>query len=223
MTNRHDRRAAGKSAPKCPNISGTDEACENCKFSSDPEIEAKVIMALSKVELPAGRPAPQSQVRTPMDLNEFNRVAQKFQSTAPVPVMGIANELGVKVWRSALGKDVSGKLFRDTVNGGTSGYSIIVNGFEPYVRQRFTMAHEIGHFVLHLDSVGSEIVDDTFYRSRLSNKLEAEANKFAADLLMPKALIEKLENEGVNSPEGLAKALSVSQVAMKIRLGIPVT
>ena len=59
MTNRHERRVVAKSAPKCPNISGTDEACENCKFASDPEVEAKILKAINPGELKAGQPASQ--------------------------------------------------------------------------------------------------------------------------------------------------------------------
>jgi hypothetical protein len=158
-----------------------------------------------------------------MERAKADEIVRRHQRAAPVRVMEIAVELGLAVWRSpGLGKNVSGKLFRDAEHGGPSGYSILVNAAEPYVRQRFTMAHEIGHFVLHLDKIGDELVDNTFYRSRLSNALEAQANQYAADILMPFALIDTLMNGGLSEPDELAEALGVSPVAMKIRLGIPV-
>jgi Zn-dependent peptidase ImmA (M78 family) len=113
----------------------------------------------------------------------------------------------------------------DQINGGPAGYSIIVNAGEPYHRQRFTVAHEIAHFVLHRQQVqmlGNGITDDTFYRSTLSNAQEAEANRFAADVLMPYPLIQQLIATGISSVSQLASALQVSESAMKIRLGIPI-
>jgi len=99
----------------------------------------------------------------------------------------------------------------------------MVNSTEAPVRQRFTIAHEIAHFLLHrhlLESKGA-LVDDTMYRSGLSTAEEAAANKMAAHILMPFSLINSLSNNGFNSVESLARQLQVSKTAMKIRLGIP--
>jgi|ERR1700687_2550008 len=152
------------------------------------------------------------------------QVLAKYHSHAPVDVLGLAKELGLTVWGTqSLPSTVSGKIFRDSVNGGSSGFSIMVNSNEAPVRQRFTIAHEIAHFLLHrhlLESKGA-LVDDTMYRSGLSTAEEAAANKMAAHILMPFSLINSLSNSGFNSVESLAKQLQVSKTAMKIRLGIP--
>lgn len=138
--------------------------------------------------------------------------------------MGLAKELGLNVWGThSLPQTISGKIFRDPVNGGTSGFSIMVNSTERPVRQRFTTAHEIAHFLLHrhlLESKGS-LVDDTMYRSGLSTAEEVAANKLAAHILMPFSLINSLVASGINDVESLADQLQVSRTAMKIRLGIP--
>jgi Zn-dependent peptidase ImmA (M78 family) len=62
------------------------------------------------------------------------------------------------------------------------------------------------------------------YRSNLSSRYEVEANKFAADLIMPMILVrEKFDQLGrVASDEvviALANYFRVSQAAMRIRLG----
>jgi Zn-dependent peptidase ImmA (M78 family) len=59
------------------------------------------------------------------------------------------------------------------------------------------------------------------YRSGLSSAEEAEANKLAAQILMPRDLIKELKRSGVKDVEGLADHLQVSVPAMKVRLGIP--
>jgi hypothetical protein len=145
-----------------------------------------------------------------------------FQSRAPVDILGLANALGLNVWEDDLPDGISGKLFRDADNGGVSGYSILVNSPEPPVRKRFTTAHEIAHFILHREVIDSGIEDDALYRSRLSNAMEAAANRLAADILMPYRLIRDLQREGWTEIPDLAKELQVSQHALSIRLGVPV-
>ena len=142
--------------------------------------------------------------------------------TAPVDVGAVAADLGLKIYESALGEGVSGALVRDATYETPSGFVIFVNSEEAYVRQRFTAAHEIGHFVLHRDQIGQRIEDNYLLRAEgLSNALERQANKFAADLLMPYPLIEALVQQGVDGLDALASRLQVSQVAMAIRLGHP--
>lgn len=93
-------------------------------------------------------------------------------------------------------------------------------------RRRFTIAHEVGHWVLHVDSetVGSETMRSSFCRSEdlttepnLGNP-EAEANLFAATLLMPFDLLRaEADRVRFNIPL-LAKRFDVSVPAMRLRL-----
>jgi len=150
------------------------------------------------------------------------QILAKYHSNAPVNVLGIAKELGLTVWGMDLLPNISGKIFRDPQNGGPSGFSIAVNSAEPIVRQRFTIAHEIAHFLLHRSQLEKgDLVDDAMYRSGLSSAEEAAANKMAAHILMPFSLINSLVSSGVTDVTDLAARLQVSQTAMKIRLGIP--
>jgi Zn-dependent peptidase ImmA (M78 family) len=86
------------------------------------------------------------------------------------------------------------------------------------VRKRFTVAHEVGHFVLHRNQIGESLTDDELYRSGLSTRQEAQANRFAADILMPKDLILKTINRLGDDPQVLASEFKVSEAAMRIRL-----
>lgn len=155
-----------------------------------------------------------------------DQIFRRHQTAAPVDVLGIARDLGIAVFQSEElgGPNLSGKLFRDTKHGGRSGWSIIVKASDPLVRQRFTIAHEIAHFVLHKDKIRNGVLtDDEFYRSGLSSLEETQANRMAADILMPWHLIDTLTKAGITYIPELARKLVVSQVALKIRLGIPVT
>jgi hypothetical protein len=153
------------------------------------------------------------------------QVIAKYQKSAPVDVIGIARELGLNVWEmQSLPSSVSGKIFHDPLNGGPSGFSIAVNASENPLRKRFTIAHEIAHFILHRDFLEKDdLVDDAMYRSGLSSAEETQANRLAAQILMPFPLIQALVDSGVKDVATLANLFQVSQPAMKIRLGIPVT
>ena len=149
-------------------------------------------------------------------------ILQKYSKQAPIPVVGIANELGIKVYKTEDFDDrISGLIQKDEHYGGESGYAIYTNARHPITRRRFTIAHEIGHFYLHRELIGDGITDDGLYRSRLKGRLESEANQFAANLLMPKELVWKFVERGVDTVEELAKEFNVSKSAVSIRLGVP--
>src|SRR3546814_8751462 len=83
---------------------------------------------------------------------------------------------------------------KDAERGGESGFAIYVNGSHPRVRRRFSIAHEIAHFALHRNLIGDGVTDDAMYRSNLSSAVEVQANRMAADILMPWHLIRSEEH-----------------------------
>lgn len=157
-----------------------------------------------------------------MTEDSTGQIIASYQRVAPVDVISIANSLGINVWQQELlDPPVSGMLRPDHLNGGKNGFSIIVRKGDTAMRKRFTVAHEIAHFILHRDLVKDGIVDDVMYRSGLSTREEVEANKMAADILMPYSLIEFLVAQGYKTVSALASKLEVSDTAMSIRLNIP--
>lgn len=144
-----------------------------------------------------------------------------YMSTAPVDVYGLARELGINVIEKTMVDATSGSIQKNE-----NLYTIEVNADHSLNRKRFTIAHELGHFILHSDLIGDGIFDDSLYRSYDSRKNknihqnhETQANKFAASVLMPTPLIKKLQEEGHESGKDLAEKLCVSEQAMAIRLG----
>jgi IrrE N-terminal-like domain len=146
---------------------------------------------------------------------------KRLQTSPPVNIVGIAKYLGLGVWEDAeLPPGIAGKLFRDVKNGGNIGYSIVVRAQDPWVRKRFTVAHELAHYILHRNMFRDVLVDDALYRSGLSSQIEAQANGLAADLLMPWQLLAKISDLPVAE---LAARFQVSEEAMRIRLRRPLT
>lgn len=148
----------------------------------------------------------------------FDRNSRRW----PVDILAIARELGLEIYSLPLPQGVSGVLLRDATAGTRSGFVIHVDRDEPSVRQRFTAAHELGHFVLHRDQIGDRVEDNYMLRSPgFSSHQEVEANKFAAAALMPYPLIDAATRQDIRTPEDLARAFQVSVTAMSIRLGLP--
>jgi hypothetical protein len=138
----------------------------------------------------------------------------------PIQTVDFASDLGIAVYRVPdWPNDLSGMIKRteDT----DSGFSIFVNAEHPVVRRRFTIAHECAHAMLHPELIGDGIVDDALYRSGLSSRIEAQANRLAADILMPRRRLNQLIDRGVTSASELAAAFWVSEQSMAIRLGVP--
>lgn len=153
---------------------------------------------------------------------ETSALLQDLLNVAPVNVEEVARRLGLAIYQQPLAAGVSGVLLRQPSFKTASGFAILVNPNEAYVRQRFTAAHEIGHFVLHKDQIGDRVEDNYLLRANgLSTLIEQQANRFAADLLMPFPLINRLFQEGVTTVSALARRLQVSEIAMGIRLGHP--
>jgi len=146
-------------------------------------------------------------------------------SRPPIPVRELATALHIDVRFSVGNDDVSGALIRSD-----DSVVIAVNSAQHENRQRFTIAHEIGHFLLHK---GTRVhFDDDFrvnYRKADTTGLatvdEMEANWFAAALLMPAKFLKKdwlrlrLENHAAPSAiQSLAVRYKVSSKAMELRL-----
>ncbi len=149
---------------------------------------------------------------------------------APVPVEDVAKHLGLRVISMDLDEDVSGLLITKPEMS-----CIVVRKSDGPSRQRFSIAHEVGHFVLrHQFEAGEHVHVDRGYRvshrdkrsSKGTDLREIEANQFAAALLMPSALvtasIKALEREELHDEDvtNLARQFNVSEQAMTIRLSV---
>lgn len=140
----------------------------------------------------------------------------------PVDVVKIANANDIKVYEGDLDKKISGAIrFKQKENL----FEILVNKNDTKVRQRFTIAHELGHYFLHRQYLKSEKlhIDTILYRmdeqeSEEEKEREKEVDYFAGALLMNKTLLEKLSKE--NTITELAEIFNVSVSAMTVRLDI---
>ncbi|MGR0277737.1 ImmA/IrrE family metallo-endopeptidase [Marinomonas dokdonensis] len=159
-----------------------------------------------------------------MNKNSFEIVNEAMLSQ-PVDLDQLCSDLGIKLSRKRLAENISGMIERKEDNK----FEITVNKKHGEYRQRFTIAHEIGHFILHRHLMGTGITDNVAYRtdgdmknSKIKPSHEAEANRFAASLLLPKEQVVDKFKEMTGSVDNkisqLADYFEVSLTAMTIRL-----
>jgi Zn-dependent peptidase ImmA (M78 family) len=148
---------------------------------------------------------------------------------APIDVEKVAERLGIVVVKQSADDDLSGFLLRDPRR---KTVIIGVNKEHHPNRQRFTVAHECGHFLLHegeklhVDNQGSgyQVKLRAAESSAGTNIDEMEANLFAAELLMPEQLLyaDLAKSTPLNLDDKkigeLAKKYQVSAQALTLRL-----
>ena len=149
----------------------------------------------------------------------------KYRVREPaVPVYDIAQGEGAILQFTRFNNEISGLLLR-------RGQEIIiaVEKAQPPARKRFTVAHELGHLMLHQ---GKELRVDTKFRVNLRSPEsstaedveEIESNAFGAALLMPEAFLKKdlfdfeFDIDDEDQVKALAKRYEVSAQAMTLRL-----
>lgn len=157
-------------------------------------------------------------------ISEVNSLLNNIQYTSgAVAIDKIAEFLKIKVCYESLSDNVSGVLDCRQDNLPI----ILINKDHHLNRKRFSLAHEIGHFVLHKFK-GIHMDNKVFFRADTKNligqKMEREANLFAAEILMPAKQVQEawsriianwVEDNYINK---LAQEFQVSGDAMLIRL-----
>ncbi len=144
--------------------------------------------------------------------------------------LGIAKQpVNPTLVAEALGLDVRAVLFRDPemhgrVTKNADRTVIEVAALDAASRRRFTVAHEIGHALLHLKDVPNGSYTDSrtqLFRlanvTPLSDPAETNANQFAAALLMPDEWV-RLAHQRTRNVADLAREFNVSVDAMTFRI-----
>lgn len=136
----------------------------------------------------------------------------------PIDILGLCARCGVLVLTRSFQETLSGLVFAYE-----DGAVIGVNADQAATRQRFTVAHELAHYLLRHHERSPEY-EDRFHIDLAEGtppgfdwRAERAANAFAADLLMPRRLMSTAF-EQTQDPVALATRFDVSQVAMGIRL-----
>lgn len=154
------------------------------------------------------------------------KIAELFQRHSdlvvlPIDVRAISNRLGIRIVEQSLEDHLDAAAIKNQ-----GQMTILLNNSRSSTRKRFSIAHELGHLLLHTDPLS---VDVTIYnrdpRSATGSDLkEIEANFFAASLLMPEPIVRRcLNDQAIECPSEedilmLSRRFQVSSHSMTIRL-----
>lgn len=149
-----------------------------------------------------------STVEEVLDLAKKNNI-----KTVPLDVEALLTLLGVKVqYDNDLDQSISGSLRKHEET-----WICTVNGKHHQTRQRFTLAHELAHYLLHRND-SSEFIDRTYFRNADSkDAMEHEANSFAASLLMPDHEFRYFVARVSSSIDDIARHFKTSPLAVRVR------
>lgn len=152
--------------------------------------------------------------------------------SAPVPIADIAEKYGFVVFETFL-EDESGFLLISkegiSINGKKHKKVIAVNSVDTPFRKRFTIAHELGHYFLEVYENEEKLVEDYYVHREINSynnlKREKEADKFAAELLMPTEFVEyeikrlnRLDLLLTDIPQFISNKFQVSYSSARYRL-----
>lgn len=155
-------------------------------------------------------------------------IYEKYRNTFPFPVVDFANEIGIEVFTKDMSDFISGAITKEG-----NQYQILLNSNHSENRMRFTLAHELAHYFNDKDYLESngEIKDESkhskkwLFRSETCKhdsdmyKRDVEANRWAAELLMPQqTFIHKWKNS--TNAEEVAEYFMVSSDAVKVRAAV---
>ena len=142
-------------------------------------------------------------------------VRESYGLSTPVDLQQLCEQLGISVWVGDL-KGASGLILKEPGKDA----DIYLERTDSYPRQRFTLAHELGHYFERLEASDDEYSfrDEGTLREERSNKyglMEFYADEFAGELLMPEEeFLEIYDNHGLI---GAASYFRVSPSAVKKR------
>lgn len=146
-------------------------------------------------------------------------VLDKYKDSTPsaIDVFGIAQNEGITITYFSPNGDTNG------ISGCLSDdrKTIFINKEEAPERQAYTIAHELGHYFLEHKAGDFGVLLRVAIQDSLKTDIEKEADCFAAELLMPEALIrEAVKRYRLTYSDSLllSRLFGVSQAAMKYRL-----
>jgi Zn-dependent peptidase ImmA (M78 family) len=138
---------------------------------------------------------------------------QQGLTIVPLDVEGVAKAFDIDIKKESLENELSGILRKMPES---NKWEMLINAKHHSNRQRYTIAHELGHYFLHRH-LQVEFQDRIFFRGAESSKEELQANSFASEVLMPENYFREMIREGKNKIDELAQEFGVSTLALRIR------
>ena len=148
-------------------------------------------------------------------------ILSKYLSSYPVDIESMANDFKIEVKVLDIGANLRGSIQKKE----DGNYIIELNSQDTELERRFTLAHEIAHYIYHREKIGNtKLTDNRMYRSFNSNitdRDEHEANEVAMLLLLPPDLVEDFLNDHATCSveekrQKVSEAFQIPQVFTKL-------
>ena len=165
------------------------------------------------------------------DVNEMPEGAQMILDRlgieeVPIPIVAIMKSLNFQVVAGELKDEISGiiGIDDDLAKNFKSSKVIAINNKDNVGHQRFTMAHELAHYLFDFDVSNQIVYYNTYNTFEDENEEERRANYFAANLLMPEKKFKKefdnvvIKNNLYVTVEKLSQIFQVSGEAVRRRI-----
>ena len=165
------------------------------------------------------------------DVNEMPEVAQMILDRlgieeVPIPIVAIMKALKFQVVAGELKDEISGiiGIDDDLAKNFKSSKVIAINNKDNVGHQRFTMAHELAHYLFDFDVSNQIVYYNTYNTFEDENEEERRANYFAANLFMPEKKFKKefdnvvIKNNLYVTVEKLSQIFQVSGEAVRRRI-----
>ncbi|MCI9141252.1 MAG: ImmA/IrrE family metallo-endopeptidase [Lachnospiraceae bacterium] len=155
------------------------------------------------------------------------KILDKLEISKPeIPIVAIMKSLKFQVISAEMEDEISGIIgIDDELNRNfESGKVIAINSKDNVGHQRFTMAHELAHYLFDFDVSNSIVYYNAYNTMEAESKEEQRANFFAANLLMPEKLFREefkkavVRNNLYFTVEKLSNTFLVSREAVRRRL-----
>lgn len=155
----------------------------------------------------------------------INKAIALSEEKGYIDVTKLAKLYGIQVFLSTNeSEDFNACIEYDNKTG---EYRILVNPTQPYERQRFSIAHELAHYILHKEKLDREGRLNRSPEDQVNKTEDNKADKLAAEILMPTVLVEKYSEENNISKtqqitkeiiEKIASVFKVSKTVAAIKL-----
>lgn len=143
----------------------------------------------------------------------YSLAEQRGIKTFPLDIRRVISDIfHINILEEDLGK-ISGYI-----ENRPSGCYIIINCYENEKRKRFTLAHELAHYILHADMLNEKHEDIILFRNNnFIDKNEKQANDYASDLLIPEDKFRDEIDRGNKIITNLANTFNVSIAAIRYK------
>ena len=139
-------------------------------------------------------------------------LTENKEKSYPLDIEALIKEYNIEILKEDMDYDISGYIEQRGRK-----WTIGINKYHSKKRQRFTMAHEFAHYVLHRGRIELKHKDMALFRNNEINPIEVEANNFAGELLMPREKFKRYIADGMTKISDLSEKFDVSISAIRYK------